>query len=199
MRKALREIVQIIILALIIFVVVQATMQTFDIKLRSMEPSLEAGERVVVNKAVYFHLSGAWAKLIPWASSEDGVSYLFHPPRRGEVIIFYPPNGSSLPYVKRIIGIPGDVIEIRKGRVYLNHSPTPLNEPYVAFVSHDTIRPVTVPKGHYFVMGDNRANSTDSRSGWMVSYDKVVGKVWFTIWPPSRWGGAPNYSWEPSG
>ena len=196
MKKGLREIIQVVLLAVIIFVVLQATLQTFDIRLRSMEPGLSDGERVLVNKAVYFHLRGGWTKLIPWGTDMDDVSYLFHPPHRGEIIIFYPPNNSRIAYVKRVIGVPGDVVEIRNGRVYLNHSPTPLEEPYVEYPSHDNMKAVTVPPGHYFVMGDNRSNSADSRSGWTVPYDKIVGKASLAIWPLSQFGGVPNYSYD---
>lgn len=196
MKKGLREIIQIVILAVIIFVVLQATLQTYDIKLRSMEPSLTDGERVLVNKAVYFHLGGGWGKLIFFGNKEGDTTYMFHQPHRGEIIIFYPPNGSEIAYVKRIIGVPGDIVEIRDGKVYLNESPTPLNEPYVKHPSYEDMRAVVVPPGHYFVMGDNRSNSADSRTGWTVPYQNIIGKASLTIWPLGEFGGVPNYSYD---
>ena len=153
----------------------------------SMQPTLIRGDRVLVNK----------------------IPYYFHDPRRGDIIVFEDPHSSpdrgvvggflhwlgqglgfqgseDEDFIKRVIGLPGDVVEGRSGSVYVNGRK--LYEPYL----HERTSPfpaVTVPDGELFVMGDNRNNSLDSRFGLgTIPLDKVVGKAFVTIWPPSRMG-----------
>lgn len=161
-RPILRDIVIPIIIGLAIFFLVRAFIEPFVVEHSSMWPTIEEGEYILVNK----------------------VSYHLHQPERGDIIVFHPPWHFGRPYIKRVIGLPGDTVEIRDGKVFVNGSP--LNEPY-AGQTLDILPPTKVPEGEYFVLGDNRNNSYDSRKGWTVSRDYIIGKAWLTYWPPRRW------------
>lgn len=169
--KALREILGTIILAVVIFILLQTTVQSFIVEGPSMEDSFHNGQRLLVVK--------------------NQIAYVFHEPERGDVTIFRPPGNRRGDYIKRIIGLPGDTIEIKSRAVYING--TELNEPYVKDPPNYTFAPIKVPENKYFVLGDNRNNSNDSHSGWMVPRQNIIGKVWLSIWPPDEWELAPNY------
>jgi len=116
---------------------------------------------------------------------------------RGEVIVFQPPqDGASIPFIKRVIGLPGETVEIKNGRVYVNGQA--LTEPYTAEPPGYTMEAVTVPADHYFVLGDNRNNANDSHTGWTVPVENILGEAWFTIWPLYFWGDTPDYAVPPS-
>lgn len=170
MKSFFREFITTLILAAVIFFVAQATIQTFVIVGTSMQPTFQNGQRLLVNKVVY----------------------AFGEPRRGDIVIFQPPEGRKGDYIKRIIALPGDTIEVKMGDVFVNDSK--LNEPYIKSPPGYTVEEMEVPKDNYFVLGDNRGNSNDSHTGWVVPRDNIVGKAWLSIWPPNRWGLAPNYS-----
>ncbi len=114
------------------------------------------------------------------------LTYLFQEPKRGDVIIFKFPDDESLYYVKRIIGEPGDVVDIKDGKVYLNNSETPLEEDYIKEpMIPEAPMHFEVPEDSYFCMGDNRNNSADSRR-WVhpfVHKDKIIAKVIFRYFP----------------
>ncbi|MCZ6539077.1 MAG: signal peptidase I [Chloroflexi bacterium] len=174
MRAALRDTGETIITAVVIFLVLQGTTQSFLIEGSSMEPRLLQGERLLVNRFVYtqspFSLFG----------NED---YLFGGPERGDIVVFHPPSGSSTDFVKRIIGLPGDVIDLDGEFVYVNGHKT-------SWVDLTTSRrhesyPVTVPPSEFFVLGDNRRVSVDSRNWGFVSADEIVGRAWAVYWPVS--------------
>ena len=133
--------------------------------------------------------------VIPSGSMEDTImtddrviasrlSYIFSDPKRGDIVIFeYPdaPEGETVHYVKRIIGLPGETIEIIDGKVYINGSEIPLEEDYIKGELQGDFGPYIVPEGSYFMMGDNRNNSLDSRY-WddkFVEEDEILGKVIF--------------------
>jgi signal peptidase I len=170
-KSFLREAVITIVVALLLYFVLQATVQKSIVNGYSMETTLDNGQQVLINKVVY-HL---------------------HTPQRGDIIIFHPPQqpSYSLPYIKRVIGLPGETIEIKNDIVYINGQG--LEEPYINDPPHYTMLPVTVPDGSYFVLGDNRNNSSDSHGGWTVPQQNIIGKAWLLIWPPGTWGLAPNY------
>ncbi len=169
MRAFLREILGTLILAVVIFFLLQTTVGSFIVVGRSMEPSLQERQRLLVNKIVYS----------------------FHPPERGDVIVFHPPNNQRADYIKRIAALPGETIEIKMGAVYINGSP--LHEPYIKDPPNYTFHQYEIPKNEYFVLGDNRNSSNDSHNGWVVPRQNIVGKAWLSIWPPSEWRLAPNY------
>ena len=169
-RPLVREILITIVLALAIFFAARATIQTYEVYQTSMEPGLSQGQRVVVVKAVYW----------------------FGEPQRGDVVVFKAPNGTEEEYIKRIIAVPGDSVEIVQGNIYVNGFK--LDEPYVdrrLFTYSLTER--TVPEGGYFVLGDNRDISNDSHHGWFLPRENIIGKAWLITWPPGDWGMVPNF------
>ena len=172
MRSALRDTGETIITAVVIFLVLQGTTQSFLIEGSSMVPNLTQGERLLVNRFVYtqskFSLFG-----------EEG--YLFGGPQRGDIIVFHPPTGSSTDFVKRIIGVPGDVIDLDGEFVYVNGVKTSWVD--VTTARRNENYPVMVPPGEFFVLGDNRRVSVDSRNWGFVSADEIVGRAWSVYWP----------------
>ena len=172
MKHFFREILITIVLALIIFFVARATIQTFVVVMTSMEPSFHDGQRLVVNKAIYF----------------------FGEPERGDVVIFRAPNGRQEDFIKRVIALPGDTVEVKNRAVYVNG--VKLDEPYIKSPPSYTLAELEVPKDNYFVLGDNRDHSNDSHHGWVVPHENLIGKAWLLTWPPGNWGLVPDYSLE---
>ncbi len=164
MKAFFRELVLTAAFAAGIFFVLQATIASFIVVGISMEPNLENGQRLLVSK----------------------VSYYLHEPERGDILVFQPPENGREDYIKRVIALPGDTVEIRKNTVYLNGSP--LEEAYIKSSPKYKMPETTVPENHYFVLGDNRNNSSDSHNGWLVPHQNIVGKAWLSIWPPDKWG-----------
>ena len=164
MKVFLREFLLTLLSAAIIFLILQTAFQTFVVIGISMKPTLQEEQRLMVNKLVY--------KL--------------HQPERGDVIVFEPPQDGREDYVKRLIGIPGDKVQIKQGTVYINGEV--LDEDYINEEPHYNMSSVIVKEDEYFVLGDNRNRSNDSHNGWMVPQQNIVGKVWLSIWPPEKWG-----------
>ena len=161
--------------AIIAFCVNHFIIANSEVPTSSMETTIMAGDRVIGSR----------------------LSYKFGDPQRGDIAIFIYPDdeakGIKTYYVKRIIGMPGDTIDIVDGKVYLNGSDTPLDEPYLvekAYGETNIELPYQVPDERYFVMGDNRDVSIDSRSTTVgcIAKDQIVGKVVFRIWPLSDFG-----------
>jgi signal peptidase I len=166
----LREIVETVLLTAAIFLLVNAATGRFRIEGQSMEPNLHDGEYVLIDK----------------------ISYQLHAPERGDVIVFVPPNNER-DYIKRVIGLPGDTVEIRGGQVYVNG--VALDEPYLKNLINNDMPAQTVEEGRYFVMGDNRNNSSDSRSFGAITPHSIVGRAWLVYWPPSDWSTVPHHTY----
>ena len=173
LRKSFRDTAETVIAAVLIFVVLQATTQSFEIDGRSMYPTLETQQRLLVNRFVY---TRSPVSLL----GED--RYLFHGPQHGDVVVFRPPTNSQTDFVKRVIGVPGDTVDIFEGEVFVNGELSS----YVDDVT-DARRffeyPIVVPDDEYFVMGDNRGASNDSRNWGFVHGQDMVGRAWFLYWP----------------
>lgn len=198
-KSAIRDILQTVIVAVLIFLAIRAVVLNFKVDGHSMMPNLTNGEMLLVNRREYSHVNlYSLVSWIPFANIHgDHEWYPFRPPKRGDIIVFYPPNGSTEPYIKRIIGLPGDHIAIMNNHVYVNGQQ--LREPYI---HEPTTWPgilaegaFTVEPGHVFVLGDNRLNSTDSRYFGQVTMSSIVGRAWLTYWPLSEahYLGDPSY------
>jgi len=204
-RRIAWELTQTLVLAVMIFLLVRAIAQNFRVEGPSMEPGLHDGQYLLVNKAVYFKLNvGNLAKFIPFIDAEDGEEkFLFHGPQRGDVIVFRYPKDPDRDFIKRVIGVPGDRVSVQDGIVYVND--VPLEEDYIADHAGrdlDSLASVectsgddeVIPPGNYFVLGDNRPNSSDSRSWGCVPEDYIIGKAMLSYWPLSELGGVGNRS-----
>jgi len=179
-KAFLREMFWALILGVVMFFLIQSTIQSSVVIGTSMEPNIHNGQRLLINK----------------------IAYSFHEPERGDVIVFDPPSGSELEddYIKRVIGLPGETVEIKNGIVYIHQREGTVlildESDYIADPARSPYMGTTIPDGSYFVLGDNRNNSYDSRGGWTVLSESVVGKAWLSIWPIGDWGLAPNYDLE---
>jgi len=194
----IREVIETLVLAAVIFVLVRAVVLNFKVDGHSMDPSFDNGELLLVNRNAYLDLGDFW--LTEWIPGIDDDTYLFHAPQRGDVIVFTPPiENNDKPFIKRIIGLPGDTVETRDGKVYVNG--VQLDEPYIdgkqSLCNSNTVdcAPYVVPEGQVFVMGDNRTNSEDSRVFGGVPIGNIIGKAWVTYWPTDDIGVVPHYDY----
>jgi len=183
-KSAIQEVIETLLLAVLIFVGVRSIVLNFRVDGQSMEPNLKNGEMLIVNRRAYSHFDVSW---LPWESKSSGDWYPFGKPSRGDIIVFNPPGQHTEPYIKRIIGLPGDRISVHDGAVYINDQR--LEERYL---TSDTewqgiaTQDVQVKPGYLFVMGDNRNNSSDSRVFGQVPVSSVIGKAWVAYWPLSQ-------------
>ncbi len=199
--RAIREIVETLLLAVVIFVGVRLVVLNFRVDGLSMYPNLDDREMLLVNRNVYFHFDlNDVLNLLPGEDrSAKRIVYPFHPPERGDIIVFNPPVRSDKPYIKRVIGLPGETVSVQDGFVYIDGQR--LDEPYIdgpitACGARRQCDPVTVPEGEIFVMGDNRTNSSDSRSFGPVGIDRIIGKAWITYWPTNDIGLVPHQDYH---
>lgn len=172
LSKAQRENVQIVAIALVLALVIRLFIaEPRYIPSDSMVPTLHIGDRLVVEK----------------------VSYFFRPPATGDIVVFDPPPqlqelgyAPDKAFIKRVIGTPGDVVQIENGTVYLNGQP--LHEDYIAEPPAYDLLPVQVPDNEYFVMGDNRNNSNDSHVWGFLPKENIIGRAVFRFYPIAQWG-----------
>lgn len=171
------DIIETVVIALSIFLIVYLfVMQPHQVNGQSMHSTFENGEYLLTDK----------------------ISYKFNKPERGDVVVFKAPPAAQCPegagcdFIKRVIGIPGDTVEVRDNQVWVNGQV--INEPYLDLGiqtkpgSYTANGLVTVPTNEYIVMGDNRPHSSDSRVWGPVPFQNIVGKVFFRYWPPTRVG-----------
>jgi len=162
-------IVSILIAVVLAFFIRYFIVELYMVEGPSMRPTLQSGERLVVNKFIY----------------------RFKAPERGEVLVFRYPRDPSRDFIKRVIGVPGDTIEIKDGRVFVNGELQ--NEKYIFEQTRGSYPLATVPAGHIFVMGDNRNNSEDSRFNdvGFVPYELIKGKAIVIFWPVDHFKALP--------
>lgn len=162
-RSLVREILETVLLTVVLFLVINAVTGRSQVNGSSMEPTLHNGQYLIISK----------------------ITYWIHPPERGDVIVFHPPNNAGEDYIKRIIGLPGERVEIREGKVWVDG--VALDEPYVSSAPRYP-GSWTLGEGEYLVFGDNRNNSSDSHSWGPLEEGSIVGKAWLSYWPPEYWG-----------
>jgi signal peptidase I len=162
-RRLVLDLIETILLSLVLFVAINTVSTRVRIHTASMYDTLRPGDMVFVNR----------------------LAYKFDQPGRGDVVVFDPPVESTEPFIKRLIGLPGEQVTIKDGEVYINGEL--LQEPYI----HDQTIPsqtLDVPQDSIFVMGDNRGNSSDSRRWGVVPLENLIGRAIFVYWPPEQWG-----------
>ena len=170
-RSWLQDTLETLLLAVILFLVINTLTGRYQVHGQSMLPTLHEGQYLIASK----------------------VTYWLHPPERGDVVVLEPPdNQSDVPYIKRVIGLPGDTVDIRDQRVWVNG--IALNEPYVSGPPYYQNSWV-VDESEFFVLGDNRNNSSDSHNWGMLPEENVLGKAFFSYWPPEYWGRIPHYEY----
>lgn len=166
--RAILEIVQALALAVVISVVLNLfVVQVTEVRQRSMETTLEQNDRVLVSK----------------------LDYRFGAPERGDIVVFDPPDpNATIPYVKRVVAVGGETIELRNGNLFVNGQQVDIPEARGATQpqSPQVAYPFTVPSGHVFVIGDNRTFSSDSRTFGAVPVENIIGKVILRFWPFDR-------------
>jgi len=177
----LYEIVETLVLAIIIWLLVNITTARYVVEGQSMEPNLHTGQYLIVSRLAYMDI---------------GSTIDLGDPQRGDIVVFDFPRNPADDYVKRVIGLPGEEVTIEpNGDVYVNG--TLLDEPYLTpdipyNKQHGTWE---VPSESYFVLGDNRNSSSDSRSWEFLEEQYIVGKAWLSYWPPPYWGIIPHYDY----
>lgn len=163
----------IVITAIIALFATTFVVQAFKIPTGSMEKNLLIGDHLLVNKFVYGIHAGFWGKIFPYKEL-----------KRGDVIVFKYPKDPTVAYVKRLMGVPGDKLEMIGRTIYINDKP--LTEPYTQYIDSGSVYehygPYYVSQGQYFAMGDNRDNSQDSRFWGFVPRDHILGKALVIYW-----------------
>lgn len=171
-KDGLRDLFEILILAILVYLILNAFTRRYQVLSISMEPSLQEGEYLLVNRA----------------------SHWLRPIERGDIIVFQPPQAGSddIPLIKRVIGLPGEQVEAHDGRIWING--VALNEPYVSGpMSYQ--KTWMVPEKAYIVLGDNRNNSSDSHRWGPLPKENLIGKAVFRYWPLDRLGQIQHYDY----
>lgn len=162
------DVLETLVISLILFAAVNLVSARIRVEGFSMEPTFHNGELVIVNK----------------------LAYRFSPPQRGDVVIFHYPRNPKEEFIKRVIGLPGEQLSIREGKVFIDGRE--LEEPYIAAPPQYTVETI-VPEGTVYVLGDNRNNSSDSHNWGSLPLDMIIGKAVFVYWPPSHIGVVKHY------
>jgi len=154
------EVIQTVVMAMVLYFLVDMMIGRVQVENISMQPTLQPGERLIVNK----------------------LAYRLGPIKRGDVIVFHYPRNPNSDYIKRVIGLPGETVRIADGTVYINNEP--IKEEYIS-APPTYFGEWTVPEGQVFVLGDNRNQSFDSHSWGFVPQELIVGKAILIYWPPN--------------
>lgn len=163
-----REIIETLLLTLFIFWIVNTATGRYRVQGHSMLPTMHEGEYLIINK----------------------LSYLLDEPEAGDIIVLHYPRDRTREYIKRVIGVPGDTIDVANGEVAING--TVLNEPYIADDPNYNGSWI-VPEDNFFVLGDNRNSSSDSHSWSFLPRSDIVGKAWVVYWPYTEWRLVAHY------
>jgi signal peptidase I len=164
-QSVLGEIVETLLFTLLIYVVIRTFLfENYRVLGSSMEPTLQNNQFLVVNR----------------------LDYRLRRPQRGDIIVFQDPQSADRKLIKRVIALPGETIEVMTGQVLIDGQA--LDEPYITSPGRYSFAPVLLPEGEYYVLGDNRNNSSDSHMWGNLPRDNIVGKAWLRYWPPSAWG-----------
>lgn len=159
LRPVIRQVAETLVLSLVLFGLFRIAFQNYVVESHSMEPTLHEGQRIWVSKL------------------DDDFGDGFH---RGDIVVFQA-WGQEKPFVKRVVGLPGESVEVRDGRVWIDGEP--LAEPYLAEPTSGQYGPMRLAPDQMFVMGDNRGNSADSRTYGALASSDVVGRAWLRYWP----------------
>ena len=183
-----RELFEAALIGVFVFIAIQVAVANFRVEGSSMRPTLLHGHYLMVNKLVYSQVdTERLGKIIPfWQPAEPRRIHAIRPPQRGDLIVFDYPAEPDRQFVKRIVGEPGDLVAIANGQVSVNDRI--LDEPYLDFLGHTNMHPAQLAGNEYFVLGDNRPGSRDSRHWGPLPADNIIGKVWAIYWPRSAWG-----------
>jgi signal peptidase I len=189
LSKGIREFIEVVVIAVVAFAAFQFGLRNYFVEGSSMEPTLQNEERILVNKLVYLRVDmQRFSSLIPfWQVAEKDVRFLFRPPRQGEVVVLkYEPADADKALVKRVVAVPGQTVEIRHGVVYVDGEM--LDEPYITeeMRSTDYMSPKKLGLDEYFVLGDNRGASYDSRHWGPLKESAIIGRAWVIYWPLSK-------------
>ena len=199
-RRLVREVVETVLLAVVLYLGIRMVILPYEVQGASMSPNLADHERVMVNRMAYAHYdTNTFWNLLPWEDRDgEHVVYPFGEPERGDIVVFEPPTASDKPYVKRVIGLPGETVGFHDGFVYIDG--VRLDEAYLdgPITECDGARfcEYTVPKGHVYVLGDNRDNSSDSRGFGPVDVNAIIGEAVFTNWPLDAIGPVSDADYE---
>ncbi len=185
------ELLQTVLLALIIFLLIRNVVQNYRVDGISMKPNFHDGQFLFTNRFAY--CPGIHIDLTPLEVQYDR-AWCIRQPERGDVIVFHYPRDPSRDFIKRVIGLPGETVEIRSGRVYINNVQLP--EPFGPNPGSYSAPPVRVGPDEVYVLGDNRNDSSDSHHWGTLPLHYIVGKAWVSYWPPQRWALVPGVDYS---
>jgi signal peptidase I len=182
------EFAQTILLALVLFFLIRNVVQNFRIDGISMEPNFHNGQFLIVNRFAY--CPGVHFE-VPLLRIKLNKTWCAIQPKRGDVVVFEYPLDTSRDFIKRVMALPGETVEVKNGQVYVNGTLMP--EPFGPNPSGRNYGPLKVPPDTVFVMGDNRNNSSDSRVWGPLPQSDIIGKAILSYWPPQSWAIVPQY------
>jgi signal peptidase I len=201
------EVAETILLTLLIFFVVRSVVQNFKVEGDSMLPTLHSEQYLLVNKGLYFRYDANFLQRLLDPNAQPDYRYLFHGPQRGDIVVFEA-WGESRDFIKRVIAVEGETVEVKPDdpstpvpegnceaccdacSVYVNG--IRLEEPYVRERPDYIRKPIVVPPGHVYVLGDNRRNSQDSHVQGPLPVERIIGVAFISYWPQEYWGLLPH-------
>lgn len=209
-----RELIETVLFILLVFFILRGVVQNFRVDGASMEPNFQTNQYILVNKIVFFNFdANAPLRLLPGNRDlPPKIMYPFRMPQRGDVVVLEAPTsdfgGETVDYIKRVVGLPGEVIQVKDGVVYINGKPLKEGTKDGGYLTEATdcldgplCEPYKIPPGRVVVLGDHRSNSQDSRS-WgaepALELNRIVGKAWVSYWPRTAWGVIPSPTYAQS-